>query len=173
MRHSETGGFKSPLRDQKTARNFARSRTGCTRTADNPETESQCQACESLLVLGLAISLSPPLLRPGPAVSRGAELRAARGLAPGVWRRRTALSTRRGESSFGDEHEAEVVIGENLPLIAIKRGPRPIVLGLGTQVYGRFSLSDSKTALISVDWVAGLNTTARAGQHGGDHAGLP
>jgi len=73
------------------------------------------------------------------------------------------LSTRGGESSFGDEREAEVVIGENLPLLAIKRGPRPIVLGLGTQVYGRFSLSDSKTALISVDWVAGLNTTALLG----------
>ena len=73
------------------------------------------------------------------------------------------LSTRRGESSFGDEREAEAVIGENLPLLAIKRGPRPIVLGLGTQVYGRFSLNDSKTALISVDWVAGLNTTAVLG----------
>ena len=74
------------------------------------------------------------------------------------------LSTRRGESSFGEEREAEAVIGENLPLIAIKRGTRPIVLGLGTQVYGRFSLSDSKTALISVDWVAGLNTTAMLGK---------
>jgi hypothetical protein len=74
------------------------------------------------------------------------------------------LSTRRGESSFGEEREAEAVIGENLPLIAIKRGARPIVLGLGTQVYGRFSLSDSKTALISVDWVAGLNTTAMLGK---------
>jgi hypothetical protein len=73
------------------------------------------------------------------------------------------LSTRRGESSFGDEREAEAIIGENLPLVAIKRGPRPIILGLGTQVYGRFSLSDSKTALISVDWVAGLNTTAMLG----------
>jgi hypothetical protein len=74
------------------------------------------------------------------------------------------LSTRRGESSFGEEREAEAVIGENLPLIAIKRGTRPIVLGIGTQVYGRFSLSDSKTALISVDWVAGLNTTAMLGK---------
>ena len=74
------------------------------------------------------------------------------------------LSTRRGESSFGEEREAEAVIGENLPLIAIKRGTRPIVLGLGTQEYGRFSLSDSKTALISVDWVAGLNTTAMLGK---------
>jgi hypothetical protein len=30
-------------------------------------------------------------------------------------------------------------------------------------VYGRFSLDDSKTALISVDWVAGLNATALLG----------
>jgi hypothetical protein len=73
------------------------------------------------------------------------------------------LSTRRGESRFGNGREAEVVLGENVPLVAIKRGPRPIVLGLGSQVYGRFSLDDSKTALISVDWVATLNTTAQLG----------
>ncbi len=73
------------------------------------------------------------------------------------------LSTRRGESGFGNEREGEVVLGENVPMVAIKRGPRPIVLGLGSQVYGRFSLDDSKTALISVDWVAALNTTALLG----------
>ena len=70
------------------------------------------------------------------------------------------LSTRRGESRFGDEREAEVVLGENLPLVSIKGGSHSIVLGVGSQVYGRFSLDDSKTALISVDWVAALNTTA-------------
>jgi len=74
------------------------------------------------------------------------------------------LSTRRGESRFGREREAEAVLGENVPLVAIKRGPRPIVLGIGSQVYGRFSLDDSKTALISVDWVAGLNATALLGR---------
>ncbi|MDQ3222514.1 MAG: DUF1207 domain-containing protein [Gemmatimonadota bacterium] len=73
------------------------------------------------------------------------------------------LSTRRGESRFGNEREAEAVLGENVPLVAIKRGPRPVVLGIGSQVYGRFSLDDSKTALISVDWVAGLNATALLG----------
>ena len=73
------------------------------------------------------------------------------------------LSSRRGESRFGNEREAEVVLGENVPLIAIKGGARPIVLGFGSQVYGRFSLNDSKTALISVDWVAALNTTAFLG----------
>ena len=74
-----------------------------------------------------------------------------------------ALSTRRGESRFGAEHEGEVILGENFPLVALKRGPRSIVLGLGSQAYGRFSLDDSKSALISLDWVAGLNTTALLG----------
>jgi hypothetical protein len=74
------------------------------------------------------------------------------------------ISTRRGESRFGNEREAEVALGENVPLVAIKRGPRPIVLGVGSQVYGRFSLDDSKTSLISIDWVAGLNTTAILGE---------
>ena len=73
------------------------------------------------------------------------------------------LSTERGESRFGNEREAEVVLGENVPIVAVKRGHRPIVLGIGSQVYGRFSLNDSKTALISVDWVAAVNTTALLG----------
>jgi hypothetical protein len=117
-----------------------------------------------LLVTGLAmlLSLTPAHAqdRLFPAV-RSFELPEASPRVYGVVGR--LLSTRRGESSFGEEREAEVVIGENLPLLAIKRGQRPIVLGLGTQVYGRFSLNDSKTALISVDWVAGLNTTALLG----------
>ena len=73
------------------------------------------------------------------------------------------LSIRRGESRFGAEREGEAILGENFPVVALKRGPRPIVLGIGSQVYGRFSLDDSKSALISMDWVAGLNTTAVLG----------
>jgi hypothetical protein len=117
-------------------------------------------------VLGLGVTLllcSTPVLaqeRIFPAV-RSFELPEASPRVYGVVGR--VLSTRRGESRFGNEREAEVVLGENVPLVAIKRGPRPIVLGLGSQVYGRFSLDDSKTALISVDWVAALNTTAQLG----------
>jgi hypothetical protein len=70
------------------------------------------------------------------------------------------ISVRRGDSRFGQEREGEVVLGENFPLVALKGGPRPIVLGFGSQVYGRFSLSDPKSALISTDWVVGVNTTA-------------
>jgi hypothetical protein len=70
------------------------------------------------------------------------------------------MSVPRGDSRFGAEHEGEVVLGENFPLLALKRGHRPIVLGMGSQVYGRFSLTDSKSSLISTDWVVGLNTTA-------------
>jgi len=70
------------------------------------------------------------------------------------------ISATRGDSRFGREHEGEVVLGENFPLIALREGRSPIVLGLGSQVYGRFSLTDSKSALISTDWVVGINTTA-------------
>ena len=73
------------------------------------------------------------------------------------------LSIRRGDSRFGAEQEGEAILGENFPVVALKRGPRPIVLGIGSQAYGRFSLDDSKSALISMDWVAGLNTTAVLG----------
>ena len=73
------------------------------------------------------------------------------------------ISVRRGESDFGREAEAEVGIGENFPVVALRRGPRPVTLGFGTQVYGRFSLGDRKSALISNDWVVGINTTAVLG----------
>ena len=70
------------------------------------------------------------------------------------------LSARRGDSRFGQEHEGEVVLGENFPLVTLKGGRNPIVFGFGSQVYGRFSLTDPKSALISTDWVVGANTTA-------------
>jgi hypothetical protein len=73
------------------------------------------------------------------------------------------ISARRGESEFGAEPEADVAIGENLPVLALREGPKPITLGFGTQVYGRFSLGDKKSALISNDWVVELNTTALLG----------
>jgi hypothetical protein len=68
-----------------------------------------------------------------------------------------------GDSRFGNEAEAEVALGENFPVVALRRGDRPITLGLGSQVYARFSLADGKDALISNDWVVGLNATALLG----------
>jgi Protein of unknown function (DUF1207) len=70
------------------------------------------------------------------------------------------LSAQRGDSRFGSEAEAEVALGENFPVLALQRGDRPITLGFGSQVYARFSLEDAKSALISNDWVVGLNSTA-------------
>jgi uncharacterized protein DUF1207 len=70
------------------------------------------------------------------------------------------LTASRGDSHFGQEHEGEVVLGENFPLVTLKGGSKPIVLGFGSQVYGRFSLTDSKSAMISTDWVVGVNSTA-------------
>ena len=73
------------------------------------------------------------------------------------------LSARRGDSEFGSEPEAEVALGENIPVVALRRGDRPVSLGFGAEVYGRFSLQDPKSALISNDWMVGLNTTASLG----------
>lgn len=73
------------------------------------------------------------------------------------------LSARRGDSRFGREPEAEVALGENVPLVALQQGSKPITLGFGSQVYARFSLGDSRSAMISHDWVVGLNTTATLG----------
>jgi hypothetical protein len=70
------------------------------------------------------------------------------------------LSIRRGDSRFGQEPEAEVALGENFPVVALRGGANPITFGLGSQVYARFSLHDKKAALISNDWVVGVNSTA-------------
>lgn len=70
------------------------------------------------------------------------------------------ISAQRGDSRFGNEAEAEVALGENFPVLALRGGARPITLGFGSQVYARFSLTDGRDALISNDWVVGLNATA-------------
>jgi hypothetical protein len=74
------------------------------------------------------------------------------------------LSIERADSRFGRDTEAEVALGENFPLLSLQGGERPIALGLGSQVYARFSLSDPKTSLISHDWVVGVNATAALGR---------
>lgn len=63
-----------------------------------------------------------------------------------------------GDDQFGAEREGDVTIGEQFPVIALRQGPRPITLGFGVQVTGRFSLDDSRSALISSDWQVGFNT---------------
>ena len=65
-----------------------------------------------------------------------------------------------GDDQFGDEREADVTIGEDFPLLGLRQGARPITLGFGVQASGRFSLDDSKSALISNDWQVGFNIFA-------------
>lgn len=65
-----------------------------------------------------------------------------------------------GDDQFGAEREADVTIGEDFPIVALRRGPRPITLGFGVQASGRFSLDDSRSALISNDWQVGFNVFA-------------
>ncbi len=74
------------------------------------------------------------------------------------------ISLSRGESRFGAEQEGDVAVGESFPTLALKRGPDPLILDFGVEVYGRFSLDDPKTAQISSDWTTGftLHTTRKA-----------
>jgi hypothetical protein len=65
-----------------------------------------------------------------------------------------------GDDQFGAEREADVTVGEDFPLLALRRGPDPITLGFGVQASGRFSLDNSKSALISNDWQVGFNLFA-------------
>lgn len=73
------------------------------------------------------------------------------------------LQVSRGESGFGREREAEVGLGETLPLIALSRGRVPVTVHLGASVYARFSLEDASSAHISNDWTVGFTTHAELG----------
>ncbi len=66
----------------------------------------------------------------------------------------------RGESKFGAEAEAEAGLGELWPILAVHRGRVPLTLHLGVEVYGRFSLGDQASALISNDWHVNAILTA-------------
>lgn len=59
---------------------------------------------------------------------------------------------------FGKGTEAEVQEGENFPLFALRRGPRPITLGFGASVVGHYRMDDPRTSQISHDWLVGLNS---------------
>jgi hypothetical protein len=68
------------------------------------------------------------------------------------------IDERFGDDQFGAERKADVSIGEDFPIFALRKGPQPITLGFGVEVSGRFSLQDSKSAMISNDWMVGINT---------------
>jgi len=74
------------------------------------------------------------------------------------------LSVQEGDTRFGTGKQAEAGVGESFPVIALRRGPRPITLGFGVETYGRFNLDDSRSSLISTDWVVGIDLTADLGR---------
>ncbi len=65
-----------------------------------------------------------------------------------------------GESRFGAEAEAEAGLGEIFPILAVHRGRVPLTLHFGAEAYGRFSLKDAASALISNDWHVNAILTA-------------
>lgn len=66
-----------------------------------------------------------------------------------------------GDSRFGAGTEADVVLGENLPLLLVGSHPRRWLISFNLATQARFSLSDPKSALISNDWVVGFDVSGR------------
>ncbi len=64
------------------------------------------------------------------------------------------------DNDFGPSTEGEAAIGGNLPLVLLRGGPAPISLGFGAEVYGRFNLTNPKSALVSNDWTVGFTIKA-------------
>jgi hypothetical protein len=73
---------------------------------------------------------------------------------------RTTIS----DNQFGPSTEGEAALGGNVPFILLRGGPDPISLGVGAEVYGRFNLTDPKSALISNDWTVGINVKGDLGR---------
>ena len=67
------------------------------------------------------------------------------------------IRTTVSDNQFGPSTEGEAALGGNVPLVLLRSGPRPISLGFGAEVYGRFNLTDPKSALISNDWTRSLS----------------
>lgn len=70
----------------------------------------------------------------------------------------------RSDNKVGRGTEADAFAGENVPLIALRRGDHPVSIGFGGLITGRFSLSDLRNTFISSDWSAAFNVNAMLGQ---------
>jgi hypothetical protein len=89
------------------------------------------------------------------------------------------IRTTVSDNEFGPGTEGEAALGANFPLVLLRGGPRPISLGFGAEVYGRFNLTDPKSALVSNDWTVGFNVKGELGrwrpafelQHESSHLG--
>jgi hypothetical protein len=73
------------------------------------------------------------------------------------------MEVTRSDNLVGDGAEADVFVGENVPLIALRRGDNPITIGFGGLITGRFSLSDLRNTFIASDWGAAVNVNAMLG----------
>ncbi len=67
------------------------------------------------------------------------------------------IGERVGDSRYGSGREADVSVGQNIPVLGFSSAEDPAFLGLTIRVGGRFSLDDPRSALISNDWVVGLH----------------
>ncbi len=71
------------------------------------------------------------------------------------------IAVGKGDSRFGAGTEADVTLGENLPVLLLGSRRHPWLIGFNVSTQARFSLSDPKSALISNDWVVGFDVSGR------------
>lgn len=67
------------------------------------------------------------------------------------------------DSQLDDDVQAEAILGENIPIVALARGSRPVSLGLGGSVLVRFGLTAENSPLVAQDWNFQLNVAHRRG----------
>ena len=61
------------------------------------------------------------------------------------------------DSELDDHVQGEAILGENLPIVSLARGPKPVSLGLGGSVTARFGLTAHDNPMVAADWRIQVN----------------
>lgn len=69
-----------------------------------------------------------------------------------------------GDTRFGRGTEADVTVGEGIPVLLLRDGPTPWTLDLALAAQARFSLTDPKSALLGTDWTVGFTAHGPVGR---------
>jgi hypothetical protein len=67
------------------------------------------------------------------------------------------------DSQLDDHWQAEAILGENLTILSLARGAKPVSLGMGGSVTARFGLTADDSPMVAHDWRFQVNVNHRRG----------
>jgi hypothetical protein len=75
-----------------------------------------------------------------------------------------AVYVSESDNVLGPGWEAELMLGENIPVVPLHRGTWTLAAHLGFEVMGRFRLSDGASTFIGSDWLFDVGLVATTGR---------